>query len=164
MSLADGRATTYALGELQSRGTFFVTPGTDVYGGMVVGEHNRDEDLDVSGGDGGARVLACWGMCVSGLVPGVYAGMVVGKHDRDEDLDVSGGGGGGGERVLACWGMCVSGLGLGLYPAWLWGSTTAAEKRVGGPALVYVRGLGAGGPRVLSGLLPWGNACCRYRG
>lgn len=48
VSLAEGRATTYALGELQSRGTFFVTPGTDVYAGMVVGEHNRDEDLDVN--------------------------------------------------------------------------------------------------------------------
>ncbi len=49
VSVADGRASSYALGELQSRGTFFVTPGADVYAGMVVGEHTREEDLDVSG-------------------------------------------------------------------------------------------------------------------
>ncbi|GIL70940.1 hypothetical protein Vretifemale_1600, partial [Volvox reticuliferus] len=48
VSLGDGRATAYALGELQSRGTFFIGPGTEVYGGMVVGEHNRDDDLDVN--------------------------------------------------------------------------------------------------------------------
>ncbi|PNW74376.1 hypothetical protein CHLRE_13g606000v5 [Chlamydomonas reinhardtii] len=48
VSVADGRASAYALGELQSRGTFFVTPGADVYGGMIVGEHTREEDLDVN--------------------------------------------------------------------------------------------------------------------
>lgn len=52
VSVADGRASAYALGELQSRGTFFVTPGADVYGGMIVGEHTREEDLDVSGAVG----------------------------------------------------------------------------------------------------------------
>ncbi len=41
VATADGRATTYALGELQSRGSFFVEPGADVYGGMVVGEYTR---------------------------------------------------------------------------------------------------------------------------
>ncbi|EFJ47023.1 hypothetical protein VOLCADRAFT_61780 [Volvox carteri f. nagariensis] len=48
VSIADGRATSYALGELQSRGTFFIGPGAEVYGGMVVGEHSRDDDLDVN--------------------------------------------------------------------------------------------------------------------
>ncbi len=43
-----GRATAYALYHLQPRGVLFVTPGTEVYGGMVVGEHNRANDLDVN--------------------------------------------------------------------------------------------------------------------
>ncbi|GFR51333.1 hypothetical protein Agub_g13750, partial [Astrephomene gubernaculifera] len=48
ISLAEGKVSTYALGELQSRGTFFVTPGADVYGGMIIGEHSREDDLDVN--------------------------------------------------------------------------------------------------------------------
>jgi GTP-binding protein len=38
----------YALTHVQQRGTFFVGPGTDVYEGMVVGEHIRPEDLAVN--------------------------------------------------------------------------------------------------------------------
>ena len=43
-------ATTYALTHSQARGTFFITPGTEVYEGMVVGEHIRPEDLAVNVG------------------------------------------------------------------------------------------------------------------
>eukprot|EP00775_Hariotina_reticulata_P011018 gene11018-11172_t len=48
VSMSDGRATTYALFDLLQRGTFFVSPGDEVYAGMVVGEHNRDPDMDVN--------------------------------------------------------------------------------------------------------------------
>jgi GTP-binding protein len=39
--MSDGRATTYAMYDLVQRGTFFISPGEDVYAGMVVGENNR---------------------------------------------------------------------------------------------------------------------------
>jgi GTP-binding protein len=43
-----GVSTPYALHHLQPRGSFFVTPGIDVYEGMIVGEHNRPNDTDVN--------------------------------------------------------------------------------------------------------------------
>ena len=43
-----GRVTTFALTGLQDRGTLFVAAGTEVYNGMIVGEHNRPEDLEVN--------------------------------------------------------------------------------------------------------------------
>jgi GTP-binding protein len=43
-----GRATAYALDHLQSRGEFFIPPGTTVYEGMIVGENSRENDLDVN--------------------------------------------------------------------------------------------------------------------
>ncbi len=43
-----GRTTAYAIENLQPRGTLFVAPGDEVYEGMVVGEHNRANDLDVN--------------------------------------------------------------------------------------------------------------------
>jgi GTP-binding protein len=43
-----GLATPYALHHLQPRGSFFVAPGTVVYEGMIVGEHNRPNDTDVN--------------------------------------------------------------------------------------------------------------------
>jgi len=43
-----GRATAYAIENLQPRGVLFVAPGDEVYEGMIVGEHNRDNDLDVN--------------------------------------------------------------------------------------------------------------------
>jgi GTP-binding protein len=43
-----GMTTTYALNGLQERGILFVGPGVDVYEGMIVGEHSRDNDLDVN--------------------------------------------------------------------------------------------------------------------
>jgi GTP-binding protein len=43
-----GEASTYALHNLEDRGTFFVVPQTPVYLGMVVGEHVRAGDIDVN--------------------------------------------------------------------------------------------------------------------
>jgi GTP-binding protein len=43
-----GKATPYALFNLQPRGTMFISPGDEVYEGMVVGEHARDNDLDIN--------------------------------------------------------------------------------------------------------------------
>jgi GTP-binding protein len=43
-----GTATGYALHHLQPRGYFFISPGVEVYEGMVVGQHNRPNDTDVN--------------------------------------------------------------------------------------------------------------------
>jgi GTP-binding protein len=43
-----GRATAYAIFHLQSRGTFFIGEGVQVYEGMVVGENSRPVDIDVN--------------------------------------------------------------------------------------------------------------------
>jgi GTP-binding protein len=43
-----GVATPYALFHVQPRGVLFIDPSTEVYEGMVVGEHNRPQDLDVN--------------------------------------------------------------------------------------------------------------------
>ncbi len=43
-----GKATAYAIWNLQERGEIFITPGTEVYGGMIVGENARAADLDVN--------------------------------------------------------------------------------------------------------------------
>lgn len=43
-----GKTTAYALFNLEPRGVLFIPPGTEVYEGMVVGEHNRENDLDVN--------------------------------------------------------------------------------------------------------------------
>ena len=43
-----GPTTTYALNGLQDRGVLFVTSGVEVYEGMVIGEHSRENDLDVN--------------------------------------------------------------------------------------------------------------------
>jgi len=44
----DGRASGYAIDHLQPRGEFFIRPGDPVYEGMIVGEHARENDLDVN--------------------------------------------------------------------------------------------------------------------
>ncbi|MBI2773233.1 MAG: translational GTPase TypA [Chloroflexi bacterium] len=44
----DGVATTFGLTQAQERGTLFIDPGADVYEGMVVGEHIRENDLEVN--------------------------------------------------------------------------------------------------------------------
>ena len=43
-----GEAVSFALFNLQSRGAMFIEPKTKVYKGMIVGEHNRDNDLEVN--------------------------------------------------------------------------------------------------------------------
>jgi GTP-binding protein len=43
-----GRATAYAIGHLQPRGTLFTAPGDEVYEGMIVGENSRENDMDVN--------------------------------------------------------------------------------------------------------------------
>jgi GTP-binding protein len=43
-----GPATSFALFNLQERGTMFIGPGTEVYEGMIVGENGRAEDMDVN--------------------------------------------------------------------------------------------------------------------
>lgn len=43
-----GKTTSFALLNLQERGSMFVGPGVDVYEGMIVGENARAEDLDVN--------------------------------------------------------------------------------------------------------------------
>jgi GTP-binding protein len=45
-----GRAVGFALQNLQERGTLFVSPGEEAYGGMIVGENARPGDLDVNVG------------------------------------------------------------------------------------------------------------------
>jgi GTP-binding protein len=43
-----GEAVAYALGGLESRGRLFLVPGDPFYEGMIVGEHCRDNDIDVN--------------------------------------------------------------------------------------------------------------------
>ena len=48
ISMESGEATGFSLFNIQERGTLFITPQTKVYVGMVIGEHSRDNDLDVN--------------------------------------------------------------------------------------------------------------------
>src|SRR5712671_2547950 len=48
VSTGDGAAVTYALWNLEERGPMFITPGTQVYQGMIIGAHSRGNDLDVN--------------------------------------------------------------------------------------------------------------------
>ena len=48
ISFEEGVATFYSLKNAEDRGVFFITPGTKVYKGMVVGEHNRNQDLELN--------------------------------------------------------------------------------------------------------------------
>ena len=43
-----GRTTSYAIDHLQPRGVLFLGPGESVYEGQIVGEHSRENDLDVN--------------------------------------------------------------------------------------------------------------------
>ena len=43
-----GQATAYAIQSLQERGSLFVSPGDELYEGMIAGENSRDNDLDVN--------------------------------------------------------------------------------------------------------------------
>ncbi|MBD1841280.1 translational GTPase TypA [Coleofasciculus sp. FACHB-64] len=48
ISFEEGVATFYAMKNAEDRGAFFITPGTKVYKGMIVGEHNRSQDLELN--------------------------------------------------------------------------------------------------------------------
>jgi GTP-binding protein len=48
ISMNNGAATAYSIDKLQDRGVFFIDPSEEVYMGMVVGEHNRSNDLVVN--------------------------------------------------------------------------------------------------------------------
>jgi GTP-binding protein len=48
ISFEEGVATFYAMKNAEDRGVFFITPGTKVYKGMIVGEHNRPQDLELN--------------------------------------------------------------------------------------------------------------------
>ncbi|MEC5424657.1 translational GTPase TypA [Virgibacillus sp. C22-A2] len=48
VGLENGKASTYGIMQLEDRGTIFVEPGTEIYAGMIVGEHNRENDLTVN--------------------------------------------------------------------------------------------------------------------
>ena len=48
ISNSQGEAVAYAIWNLEDRGIMFITPKTKVYEGMIVGEHNRDNDLEIN--------------------------------------------------------------------------------------------------------------------
>ncbi|OPG65042.1 GTP-binding protein TypA [Helicobacter pylori] len=48
ISMENGEATAFSLFNIQERGVLFINPQTKVYVGMVIGEHSRDNDLDVN--------------------------------------------------------------------------------------------------------------------
>ena len=48
VSMENGKSTAYALGALEDRGIMFVEPGEEIYEGMIVGEHSRENDLAVN--------------------------------------------------------------------------------------------------------------------
>ncbi|MFC2135504.1 translational GTPase TypA [Bacteroidota bacterium] len=48
ISMGDGPATAYAIDSLQDRGKFFIDPGDVVYRGQIVGEYNKDIDIEVN--------------------------------------------------------------------------------------------------------------------
>ncbi|MBD1823967.1 translational GTPase TypA [Cyanobacteria bacterium FACHB-DQ100] len=48
ISFEEGVATFYAMQNAEDRGVFFIRPGTKVYKGMILGEHNRPQDLELN--------------------------------------------------------------------------------------------------------------------
>ncbi|PLK42635.1 translational GTPase TypA [Emticicia sp. TH156] len=48
ISMGNGPATPYSIDKLQDRGVFFIDPNEEIYMGMVVGEHNRQNDLVIN--------------------------------------------------------------------------------------------------------------------
>lgn len=48
IAMGQGEAVAFAIANLQERGIMFVSPQDKVYGGMIVGEHNRENDLEVN--------------------------------------------------------------------------------------------------------------------
>lgn len=48
VAVENGKATAYAIGQMESRGTMFIEPKDEVYEGMVVGENNHNNDLAIN--------------------------------------------------------------------------------------------------------------------
>jgi GTP-binding protein len=48
IAMDQGEAVAFALWNLEDRGPMMIHPGDKVYGGMIIGEHNRDNDLEVN--------------------------------------------------------------------------------------------------------------------
>ncbi len=48
VSMEEGQALAYAIDRLQDRGRFFIAPGEKVYKGQVIGEHTRENDLEIN--------------------------------------------------------------------------------------------------------------------
>ncbi|MDR2027326.1 MAG: translational GTPase TypA [Prevotellaceae bacterium] len=48
IALETGTAIAYSIDKLQDRGKFFISPGDEIYGGQVIGEHTRADDLTVN--------------------------------------------------------------------------------------------------------------------
>ena len=48
ISMEQGEAVAYALWNLEERGRMFIGPQTPIYQGMIIGEHSRDNDLEVN--------------------------------------------------------------------------------------------------------------------
>ncbi|MFJ7976258.1 translational GTPase TypA [Peribacillus sp. JNUCC 23] len=48
VSMETGKTTQYGTMQVEDRGVIFVEPGTEIYEGMIVGEHNRESDLTVN--------------------------------------------------------------------------------------------------------------------
>ncbi|WP_227935675.1 translational GTPase TypA [Alkalihalobacillus deserti] len=48
VSMETGKASQYGIMQVEDRGTIFIEPGTEIYEGMIVGEHTRDNDLAVN--------------------------------------------------------------------------------------------------------------------
>ena len=47
ISMHEGISTAYAINSLQDRGQFFIDPGTNVYRGQIIGEYNKENDIEV---------------------------------------------------------------------------------------------------------------------
>ncbi|MCW8813416.1 MAG: translational GTPase TypA, partial [Chlorobium sp.] len=47
ISMHEGQSTAYAIDSLQDRGKFFIDPGDVVYRGQIVGEYNKENDIEV---------------------------------------------------------------------------------------------------------------------
>ncbi len=48
MAMDHGETTAYSLDALQPRGTLFIGAGVEVYGGMIIGQNNKDNDLEIN--------------------------------------------------------------------------------------------------------------------
>ena len=48
IAMDHGETTAYSLDALQPRGTLFIGAGVEVYGGMIIGQNNKDSDLDIN--------------------------------------------------------------------------------------------------------------------